>query len=337
VSVEYANVKNAHIVPRSYLERFSLDGRLAVHINDPPGVHILRVESVGTRRRYYRRVRPDGTEIDDIEWSLSQIEERAAPLLARFTDVWPAIALEEKLAVAQLFAFQLLRVPLWMDFYASNTREHFAEYRTTDEGRKIGTATIDAVEAHLLASTTRLTHMLQMGMKLAPVLASMHWTLVEFRRPLLATSDQPIVVWPIDAWSRAPAKTPPTVGVIPTIEIRAPITPSQLILMTWADLADREAARCLGRRHHAGSINAFTIAQSDRQWFHQPGANPPCSSGSLCPVAPELVPGYNAVAAHASGRRARASEIMQPMIGKPMIDKAVVEQQMYPVEVVTIT
>jgi hypothetical protein len=49
----------------------------------------LPLEKVGTRRRFYRRERPSGTEIDDIEWTLGQIESNAAPLLQSVDKGWP--------------------------------------------------------------------------------------------------------------------------------------------------------------------------------------------------------------------------------------------------------
>jgi hypothetical protein len=54
---------------------------------------------------------------------------------------------------------------------------------------------LDEVQAHLLGSTTHWTRMLVMGLTFSGVLASMHWTLVEFPVPLLVTSDDPVVIW----------------------------------------------------------------------------------------------------------------------------------------------
>src|SRR6188472_2942937 len=100
---DYPNVKNAHIVPRTYLKNWAVDGKIAVwlvpenrRLDDQP------IENVGTRRRFYRRKRPDGTEIEDIEWTLSEIESTAAPLLGSFNERWP-LTRDDKLSLAVLF------------------------------------------------------------------------------------------------------------------------------------------------------------------------------------------------------------------------------------------
>ena len=104
--------------------------------------------------------------------------------------------------------------------------------------------------------------------------------------------------------------------MLETLEIRVPVTPTRLILMTWADVSDTAQHRARGSRQHAGNANAFSIAEADRQWFHLPGTSPPCSSGRLLPLCVELVPGYDSRAAQTSRRRDRASKIVQPLIGK---------------------
>jgi hypothetical protein len=84
---DYPNVKNAHIVPRAYLANWAVDGKIA-------------------------RKRPDGTEIDDIEWTLSEVESNAAPFLGSLDERWLLLGVD-KLYLATLFAFQLLRGPRW--------------------------------------------------------------------------------------------------------------------------------------------------------------------------------------------------------------------------------
>jgi hypothetical protein len=88
--VEYSNVKNAHIVPRTYLEAWAKDGKIGVHLVREKRSLILPVENVGTRRRFYRRRRPDGTPIDDIEWSLGHGEAMATPAFERLKRPGPS-------------------------------------------------------------------------------------------------------------------------------------------------------------------------------------------------------------------------------------------------------
>src|SRR5215207_163855 len=87
--MEYPDVKSAHIVPQTYLERWAVDGRIGVVQVRENKCLEMAAENVATRRRFYRRTRPDGSEIDDIEWTLSEIESNAGPLLQSLDEAWP--------------------------------------------------------------------------------------------------------------------------------------------------------------------------------------------------------------------------------------------------------
>lgn len=125
--MKYPNVKNAHIVPQAYLQAWAVDGKLGVvQVQEKKRLE-LSVENVGTRSHFYRRKRPDGTEIDDIEWTLSEIESNAAPLLKSFAEAWP-LSGDDKLKLATLFAFQLLRGPRWKETYERRTLGFLEEH-----------------------------------------------------------------------------------------------------------------------------------------------------------------------------------------------------------------
>jgi hypothetical protein len=72
----YSIVKQGHIIPATYQRQFAVNGRVAVHVPGGKTVSIA-VEDSGTRSRAYRRIRPDGSEIDDVEATLSTIEGKA--------------------------------------------------------------------------------------------------------------------------------------------------------------------------------------------------------------------------------------------------------------------
>jgi hypothetical protein len=161
------------------------------------------------------------------------------------------------------------------------------------------------------------------------VFASMHWTLVEFERPLIATCDEPVVGWPGGDSQPPRSFDLRSSGVLGCIEIRLPLSPRHAVLMTWADVADDDRARVAGRRDHASNFNAFTAAAADRQWFHAPGPPPPRASGRLLPLSTQLVRGYTTQAAENSRRRERISEIANEKIGRDLEDREI--------EVVTMT
>jgi Protein of unknown function (DUF4238) len=324
-AMNYPNVKNAHVVPRTYLANWAVDGKIATWLV-PEGKRLVDqpIENVGTRRRFYARERPGtGDRIDDVEWSLGRGEHAATPLLRSFAERWP-LTLDEKTKLAELFAYQVLRGPRAKASYEQATRAFLAEWAEQHDAEDDPTA-----DATLLSNSYRLTRMFATALTLTSVFGSMHWTLVEFERPLIATCDEPVVVW------GGGDSEPPRVfeirssGVLSCIEVRLPLSPRQAVLMTWADKADDEDARVAGTRDHALNFNAFTAAAADRQWFHQPGPRPPIGSGRLLPLSTQIVRGYTPEAATASRRRQRAAEIANRKLGRELDDREI--------EVVTMT
>jgi len=63
-------------------------GKIGVHLVKEGHDLPRRVEKAATRTRPYRRKRLDGTYIDDIEWSLGELEGIAAPVLREFDARW---------------------------------------------------------------------------------------------------------------------------------------------------------------------------------------------------------------------------------------------------------
>ncbi len=240
----------------------------------------MPAEKVGTRSRAYRRRRPNGDLINDVENTLSQIEGDAAPLLAGLSDRWP-LSQEQKCRLAVFFGFQIVRGPRWLS-WADALAEAYAATESSTDG---GTATPP--------STTRLLAMLSGGTQMSALVGTMHWSLLEFRTPVVATSDHPMVIWRWRVRSQRPTARPFDLDDIACSEIRVPVSPQHAILMTWCDEPDDEAPRVKCPRQVSAALNAFTIAQADRQWFHRPGPEPPRATGSLLPLAPQVLSGLN--------------------------------------------
>jgi hypothetical protein len=285
--VNYPNVKQAHIVPRTYLEDFASDRKIGVHQVVEGTDFLLPIANVGIRRRAYRRQRPDGTFIDDIEWMLGQGEGVATPVLREFANRWPRDTREKRI-LAELFAHQLLRGTRWKDEYADANPDILDSYRqegTITIGDREYAVTEEALArvAQVVSTDSyRLLHMVAVAPTLTSILVSMHWTLVEFAAPVIATSDHPVVLWP-GAEARRPQPSRLRSGVLECIEIWLPLSPNHVALMTWSDKPDADDPRAHGNRDHARRFNAFTIANAERQWFHLPGAAPPTATGTLLP------------------------------------------------------
>lgn len=328
--MEYANVKNAHIVPETYLTNWAAEGRIATWLLAEPRrpqdqgrrLDDQSTANVGTRRRFYRRERPrTGESIDDIEASLGEGEAKATPLLREFDARWP-LETEDKIQLAELFGYQLLRGTRWKAEHEDRVRRLLAEYDQRPDVH-LTEAERERQTALLASDNYRLLEMMRSALTIATVLGSMHWTLVEFATPLIATSDHPAVLWP-GAASRAPQAVDITAaGLIECIEIRLPLSPRHAVLMSWSDRADEEDTRVRGSRAQAANFNAFTVATADRQWFHLPGSAPPRASGKLLPLSTQLVAGYTAVAAAESRRRQGAQEIANKKIGRDIHDREI--------------
>lgn len=129
VRVRYPNVYRAHIVPKGYLRGFADGDKVAVRKPGSADIDLKSVDKTGTRPRFYRRERPrDGTKIDDVEWSLSHIEDKAPRVLRSIDDLWPLTA-EDKAILAELFGYQVVRGPRWMAWHDRHAVETIAKYK----------------------------------------------------------------------------------------------------------------------------------------------------------------------------------------------------------------
>jgi len=73
--MRYPEVKRSqHVVPRGYLVNFAEEEMLVMHLVGAPKTELVSIDDAAVRRRFYWRTRRDGTPIDDVEWSLSQLE-----------------------------------------------------------------------------------------------------------------------------------------------------------------------------------------------------------------------------------------------------------------------
>jgi len=306
VSANYPNVYRAHIVTQGYLRRFASDNKIAVRIGTSSVANIKSTDKAGVRPRAYRRERPhNGTLIDDVEWSLSHIENVAPPVLRSIDELWP-LETEDKAILAEFFGYQLVRGPSWLAWQDERALALVDNVGRVlpDRGREL-----DDLEVQAVSQTQRLGTMLDSGPRVAAIFGCMHWTLIDFSRPVLVTSNEPVVGWPSQEAPRTPQPSPHGLpDSLDFLEFRVPISSARAILMTWLDVPDAQMPRVTGNRQHAANLNAFTIANADREWFHLPGLNPPFAPASrLVPLSTELLPGYSSRVVALSRRRAEVA------------------------------
>lgn len=318
--MSYPRVRRSHVVSACYLRNFAADGRIQMRLRaSAEEAKLISVRDAAVRSGFYVRNRPDGSRIDDVEASFQGIENVAAPILRRIDQ--HQLSQTDKQKLAELFALQYLRVPRWRRWYDELSRESVDRLR-----RRAGDAlegdrppTAEELERGLsafLTPTYRLTRMIYHTKKITMVLASMHWSLIEFSSAMVVVSDDPVVFWPIQETVRRPQSG--NVAVMDAFEVRVPVSPRHAILMTW--LPERDlGATIAGRVDQAMNINAFTVAQADTQWFYLPGTKPPArSAGVLRPLSLELFRGYGAQAVRSSIRHRGVREVLDQRAGEPL-------------------
>ncbi len=304
-------VDNGHIVPRMYQRAWEGEGRLvAAHEGAGSDCELKSTKIAGARGPYYRRTRPrHGTQTDDIEASLAHVENKATPALRQVIAGEP-FTVERKGALAQLFGVQMMRGPA---FFAKHEEIH----RSVLEGAKAS----DLKPKHLAAvggdldlarrqvtevllnPTYRFVTMLRYAAKVAGILALMRWHVLRFDGPLLAYSDHPVVLWPMNVERTRPFRRQ-GLGPLTMLEIRVPIAPDAAILMNWIDHSDETGVSM--KRRAAAELNAFSVAQADKEWMHQPGSEPEIADDVFSPLSRLIDPSYDRSVAERSARRAHA-------------------------------
>lgn len=127
--MEYTEVKKAHIVPRFYQKNFAVEDSVMLSVDSTPPIGPVSIDNAAIRRSFYRRFRPDGTPIYDVEWSLSELESFIAPLLPHVREGWPLPCIEVKAALAEFFAFQFVRGPRWKKWREDLAQEAADNFR----------------------------------------------------------------------------------------------------------------------------------------------------------------------------------------------------------------
>jgi len=311
----YSRVKRGHIVPVVFLRNFADSEQVALHRTDQPGCELRSVRTVGTRGPFYRRQRPDGTDIDDIEASLALLEEKVKPVFDEILAGAP-LTLERKSVLAQFFGMQMVRGPAFFEEHAELIdgflrdlgADAFQPAAVEEAGGDIELVREKARDV-ALSSTARFVKMLSMVSKLGTVLGNMRWHLLDFGASVLAVSDHPVVTWPADV-RMTEAFRAPRLGPLGAVEVRVPLSDRLAVLMTWQDVPDTGTPVAADVRL-AGELNAFVVGQADRQWMHRPGAEPVILPGQFGPLYRSFELGYSALSMSGSRRRAHAANFLE--------------------------
>lgn len=321
--MEYAAVPHSHVASAGYLRAWADGAQIAMRLAGGSTTKVIGVKAAGVRSNFYRRTRPgSGETIYDVEWSLSQAETVCLPALRRLTRSWPP-TLEEKGKVGQLLALQLVRGPAFAQWHERCIERKATPWRAAPERYARPGAAADAVTAveeaiaAMKGDTHRLTKMLKITRLTGIAFTSMHWTLVHFEVPRLATSDQPVVVWPLSRGRSLPCANDLDAGVTQTLEAFVALGPSDLLLMTWRTGPDTRQV-VTGANRELATANSFAIANADQQWFHQPGLEPWVAKGPRKPLSSALLTRYDRLEALQSPLRLLTARLATAEAAAPL-------------------
>ncbi|MGN6586242.1 MAG: DUF4238 domain-containing protein [Solirubrobacterales bacterium] len=148
--------------------------------------------------------------IYDVEWSLSRLEGAIAPMLQSLKSGWPLPNLEEKVALAEFFAFQFVRGPRWKKWREERARETIDEYRQNPEPVLHNGIWIPATqqqinkqEDQILGETEWFTRMMVIANRLITAFGAMCWHLIEFSATLAAARSARRARGRPSRWSRS--------------------------------------------------------------------------------------------------------------------------------------
>jgi hypothetical protein len=305
-----------HLVTVAYLKGWcAADGTLRVRRIRKDGAQTATPRSVAYEKAWWSS---DQALNIAAEQACGKLEGLAPPLLRARTN-WPYEG-NERAVLAEFIALHILRTRAWRRWY-EKARETSLNDRTKDwrHGNEHLAEFLDTARSdqETIASFERM-----LG-SIAGLLGSMHWTLIAFDGPILATSDQPVAPMPLPTPSgMAPFEAMPASGWLETLEARFPISPATGLLMSWATGPE---PMLRGEWSHAINFNQPVIRQARHEYYTHPDGLALGPSGPFCTsLATQLVPGYSEDSAQASPRRQRVWQELERLLDRDPSDRGVV-------------
>jgi hypothetical protein len=312
-----ARPRKIHIASQCYARNFATGEQVMVHDKRTGQTALRNVEKVARRYRWWG---PDGTLSTAAEETLGPCESAAALVLGRLVECWP-LDRADRATLAQFLAIHTVRGPAWREDFVrismAAIRDELGRQRWEPELER------DAVQ-EFMGDRMRVEALLKQIPRMASLFASMHWSLVVFDSEWIATCDQPVVCVPLlRAQQIGTIEAIPRAGFLNTAEVRIPLDPAHVLLLTWLDEPDGQ--RIAGQLRHAADVNRSTYEQADRQWFHRPATYapriaPPVWDPACYPISYELLPPYSADMAFRARRRGEASRVVQELIDSQAAD-----------------
>ncbi len=305
--------KRHHTVSAGYIGRFAHNHRVSVH-KVTGGVSEIGPRAVGFQNDFWGS---DGLATE-VEQAFNKVENPVLRMLRNLPERWP-LSTADRGALAQFVAVHVIRTPAFGAFarqagdraLESSVREVAARH-DIDENELAAAAQVMKGQRHHVR-----TLLGQIG-RIGSMFSNMQWNLVQFDQDWLITSDQPVVMLPLQGGVVSPASSMPISGFRDLMEVFFTIDPRQMLLMTWAEAPD-SAQPLSGSYRQACSVNCAVRVQALTEWVSRPGSTPPFHAPPILepriyPISTELLPGYTVQVAANSHRRAAANQLMAKVI-----------------------
>lgn len=316
-----SNYANNHIASACYLrpwagEEGNLRRVLVGQLKSEP----KRPEKAGFRRRLFGNAAVSKAA----ERRMTVYESEGIDALRRIDANWP-LDLPTKATIGALVAVHMVRNPAVLEATSQLLSRQIIDKLPQYE-REFSSDKVSELIRSLTSNEFRVSHMLETIPKTASLVASMHWTLLDFEGPLLATGDQPVTAVPLLGDNgRAKVAPMPSTGYVATTELRIALSPNRALLLTWMNDEDTERP-LLSDDDVAVELNRAVVAQADREWFHHPDRRPVRITAddfdleSCRAISHGLIPGYSVEAAAVSSRRNHTGELLAGMIDNNVLN-----------------
>jgi hypothetical protein len=291
-------VRRQHVVSQFYLKGFANEQSRIARVELPGDQRIvLTTKDASVVKDFYTVTFPNGTETDMFEKALGEVEGVAAEAFRKIeTGVWP-LAPGDHGALAAWIALQHLRS---QDIRSSQTsmyaemlrlivgvsgKEALRTHMQAETGAKISDDELDWEWGDLTkpggptiadSALDHIATIVDLLPGMAAMLDDMHWTLIEFQRRAIITSDLPVSMFPgrdHPRWSG--------VGIATAGSFVVPISRRRVLLVQHRkDLArpgmpeDIPDSKVPGVTGYATQFNQSTAAAARRYVFHHPDDTP---------------------------------------------------------------
>jgi hypothetical protein len=268
--------KHTHVTPRVYLRRFAADGLLVAERTgckaEPIGV-----PEVAVRKRFYTLKLSDGTTSNEVENSLGILESKVTAGFAAIDRGTLPLDSETKAVLAEFIGVQMTRGVRYREMRSDHIKQNeewlrervrqlFLKHAPSERAPEADDYAKNYDLSRLETKESMVHAGIGTGVILTNALVNMCWTIVAFDKPVLLGSDQPAVCW------YAPHRAGPWAPSM-AVEIRVPLSPTQALVASWHDEADRSHV-LRGQTLAALSINHYTASQVADWVYWLPGTSP---------------------------------------------------------------